>query len=156
MKPFLVVGLGNELMGDDGVGCRVAGWLAHDAGLRSRADFVVAGSDLLRVAGRFEGRERVVLIDAMLCNDEPGTVSVHEEPFDGLDRRWDDAHAPCAVQIVALLKMLAPALRDTSFTLVCIAVPELRSAPSLSARLPEIAACVREALARRVIFPPFA
>lgn len=156
MKPVLVVGLGNGLVGDDGVGCHLASRLAHDPALRGHADFVVGGSDLLRIADRCEGRERVVLIDALQCDDEPGTVSVHEEPFDGLDPEWKNAHTPSVVQIVGLLKMLSPALRGTPFTLIGIAVAELRREPSLSHHMPEITGRVREALARCVSVPPCA
>lgn len=150
MKPVLVVGLGNGLVGDDGVGCRLIERLTRDRALRRRADFAVGATDLLRLADCFTGRRAVVLIDAVLSDEEPGTVRVYEEPFEELDTEWSDAHAPSLVQSVGLLKMLSPALRGTPFWLIGVAVPELRHDAILSPRLPEIAARVRAALARRI------
>jgi hypothetical protein len=50
------------------------------------------------------------------------------------------------VESVALLKHLSPSLRRTSFTLVGIAVDALGHEASLTPRLDEIAARVREVL----------
>jgi hydrogenase maturation protease len=146
MKPILVIGLGNELMGDDCIGCRLVEWLALDDALRDGMEFIEGGSDVLSLATRMEGRERVVLIDAVLSDDEPGTVSVDEEPFEDFEVRWEHVHGPSAIQAVGLLKALAPALRATAFSLVSIAVPEIRFEDTLTARFPEIATRVRAAL----------
>ncbi|MDH3455656.1 MAG: hydrogenase maturation protease [Gemmatimonadota bacterium] len=146
MKPLLVIGLGNALVGDDGIGCRVVESLACDQGLRRRADFVVGGSDLLRWDELMEGRQRVVVIDALLSRGAPGAVAVYEEPFADIDDRWGHAHLPSAVQAVKLLKAVTPALRGTTFTLIGIAVPELRHEATLSAKVPEIADRIRRAI----------
>lgn len=149
MKPTLVIGLGNSLVGDDGIGGRLAQRLGRDRALRRRADFVDGGCDLLRLADLMEGRDAVILIDAVLSDAPPGTVSVHEEPFDDLDPGWDHAHAPSALQAVQLLKTTSPALRRTPFTLIGIAVRELRHDAVLSNRLAEIADRVRDVIRTR-------
>ena len=146
MKPVLVIGLGSELAGDDCIGCRLVEWLALDDVLRDGADFTVAGSDVLCTADRMLNRERIVLVDAMLCDAEPGTVSVLEEPFEDVDIDWRHAHAPSAVQAVELLKAAVPGLHDTHFHLIAVAVPEVRFEDMLSARFSEIAARVHDAL----------
>jgi hydrogenase maturation protease len=153
VKPILVVGLGNSLAGDDGLGGRVVEWLVRHRAIHDQADFVLGGSDLLRMAERCEGRREVVLIDALLSDDEPGTVSVFREPFDGLDGTWQHAHGPSVVQEIALLKLSSPALRATSFILIGIAVPELRHEATLLAHVPAIAARVGVALAHRISVP---
>jgi hydrogenase maturation protease len=147
VKPLLVIGLGNVLVGDDGIGCRVVERLALDDELRHIADFVVGGSDLLRWDELMEGRKRVVLIDVVLSDTEPGTVAVNEEPFSDFDDRWEHAHLPSAVQAVKLLKGVHPGLRLTTFTIVSIAVPELRHEARLSAKIPEITGLVRREIA---------
>ena len=153
VKPVLVVGLGNSLVGDDGIGGSVVEWLVRHCAIHDQADYVPGGSDLLRMANRCEGRREVVLIDALLSDAEPGTVSVFREPFDGLDGTWQHAHGPSVVQEVALLKLSSPALRTTSFVLIGIAVPELRREATLLAQLPAIAARVGVALARHISVP---
>jgi hydrogenase maturation protease len=147
VKPLLVIGLGNPLVGDDGVGCRLVRRFARDPVFRQQAEFVVGGSDLLRLSHLLEGRERVVLIDAMMDEAlEPGTVSVHDEPFDLLEDRWEHAHHPSAVQAVRLLKLTSPRLQKTAFTFIGVAVRELGHEAILMSRLPLIAAAVCDAL----------
>src|ERR1035441_1834937 len=84
MKPLLIIGLGNPLMGDDGVGALLAESLAG----RADADVLIGGTDLLRCAGEIEGRQRVILIDAVQCeaeSDVPGEITVtDEDPPEGL------------------------------------------------------------------------
>ena len=65
MKPLLVIGLGNPLMGDEGVGCHVADRLAADPRLPEHVEVISGGTDLLRYADRMEGRGRVVIVDAI-------------------------------------------------------------------------------------------
>ena len=81
----MVVGLGNDVAGDDGVGIHVATSLASK--LRGRRDVEVipmswAGFDLLDV---LRGRARAALVDAIVTGDRPpGTVvSLTEEGYGG-------------------------------------------------------------------------
>ncbi len=67
----LVIGLGNPLRGDDGVGSRVVAEL-NRRGLPERVealDMGTGGLDLLRV---LEGQRRVVIVDAADVGREPG------------------------------------------------------------------------------------
>ena len=145
MKPVLVIGLGNPLMGDDGVGCAVAERLADDGRLPDGVEAMSGGSDLLRCAGRMEGRRRVVVIDAMQDGGEPGSVQVLEESA-GLDERQDHAHHLSAVQAIRLVQMIAP----VPCTLLGISIPSAAAgtglSPMLAARMPAILDCVLQEL----------
>ena len=73
MKP-LVLGLGNPLLTDDGVGLRVA--RALRVRLMGRPDVVVQEDYWggLRLMERMVGYDRSIVIDAMRSGDEPGTI----------------------------------------------------------------------------------
>ena len=75
MKPVAVIGLGNPLMGDDGIGWHVAERLAADPRLPDGVEAIQGGTDLLRCAARIEGRRRVIVVDAVRDDAAPGTVS---------------------------------------------------------------------------------
>ncbi len=106
MKRPLVIGLGNSLMGDDGVGCRAAELLAGDPRLPAGVEVIAGGTDLLRYAVEIQGRSRIVVIDAVQSDSEPGSVQeVEPGPLD----RQEHAHHLSAAQAVALLRMLTPA-----------------------------------------------
>ena len=135
MKPRLAIGLGNPLMGDEGIGWHVARRLAADPRLPADAEAIPGGTDLLGCAGRIEGRSRVVVIDAILDDAEPGSVSVVNGD---LDERQEHAHHLSAPQAIKLLEMLTPA----RFTVLGVSVRAARLgeelSPALAARLPAI------------------
>jgi len=143
MKPLLAIGLGNPLMGDDGVGCAVAERLACDPRLPEYAEVICGGSDLLRYAGEMEGRDRIVVIDAIQSDTEPGSVEIFEGAGSGLDDRQldesqDHVHNLSAVQAIRLLEML----KSVRCTLVGISISSVTVgaglSPTLDARMPAI------------------
>lgn len=150
MRPTLVIGLGNPLAGDDGAGVRVVEGLAGDPALAERADFTLAGDDLLGAAPAMEGRRHVILVDALLGDPAAGVVEIHEEPFDGLETRSAGAHALSVPGCVTLLKRTNPAIAPARFTLIGVVVDGVRRAPTpsaaLSRRLPAVADAVRACL----------
>lgn len=71
MRPILILGLGNLLQGDDGVGCRVAQELERRA-LPDHVHVLDGGTPGLGLLNLFEGRERVIIIDAAEMGLPPG------------------------------------------------------------------------------------
>jgi hydrogenase maturation protease len=143
MKPLLIVGLGNPMMGDDGVGALVVESLAGQVD----ADTLLGGTDLLRHAGEMEGRERVILIDAME-GDVAGVITVtDEDPPEALSA---GAHALSAPAAVRLLRPLMPEVR---FTWLLMGVHSARMgeglSPELAAALPRLRERVMELAAAK-------
>jgi hydrogenase maturation protease len=152
MKPPLVIGLGNPLMGDEGIGWHVAERLAGDPRLPAGAEVVCGGTDLLRHADQMEQRRRVIVVDALRDDGEPGTVSSWEYPggtgatacqpsysqLSGLDNRQDNAHCLSAIQAIQLLRLTVP----VPITLLGISIPcaslQTGLSPELAARMPAI------------------
>ena len=69
----LVAGLGNSLMGDDGIGPAVIAKLAERA-LPSNLRIVDVGSDVSRLASWWAGESHVWLVDAVDLEGAPGTI----------------------------------------------------------------------------------
>jgi hydrogenase maturation protease len=138
MKALLAIGLGNPLMGDEGIGWHVAERLAGDARLPEHVEVICGGTDLLRYAGEMEGRRRVVLIDAIEDGSEPGAVTVFAEDFRGLEEHQEHAHHLSAIQAVGLLRLIT----STRFTLLGISISSARCdselSPPMAARMPAI------------------
>jgi hydrogenase maturation protease len=139
--PVLVLGLGNPLCGDDGIGARVAAALAADPRLPGGVEARRAGSDLLRLADALSGRRHVVLVDAILDPERCGAVNVVAD-IRSLDNYQGHAHHLSAVQSLALLRTVRPELAASAVTWVTIAVGDVRIArglsPALEAALPGI------------------
>jgi len=76
MPPTLILGLGNALLGDDGIGCRVALSLQAD-GSPPETEIDVCERGGLSLMERMLGSRRVILVDALTTGASPrGSVSV--------------------------------------------------------------------------------
>jgi len=73
MCDTIVIGLGNPLMGDDGIGIRLVNDLAVEfAG--DAVEFADAGTSGMCVLHLIAGRKKAFLIDCALMNADPGTI----------------------------------------------------------------------------------
>lgn len=68
----LVLGIGNPMMGDDGVGIRVVELLA-DRQLPSNVSVQTIGLPGWGLPSWFEGHKNVILVDAVQMGEKPGT-----------------------------------------------------------------------------------
>ena len=73
-KPF-ILGVGNLLMGDEGVGVAAIRRLEQN-GFASRAELVDGGTSGFHLLGLFRNRQRIILIDATTDGKPLGTVSL--------------------------------------------------------------------------------
>lgn len=133
----VIIGVGSILMGDDGVGVRVARELA---GREVPPDVRVVDGGLMGVDLLFELEDvgAAVIVDAAHLGAEPGTVRVlspDDMRLAGLDR-LGGAHAVGVDQVLAMLQVLGhqPELR-----LVCVQPASVGPGEGLS---PEVEAAV--------------
>jgi len=73
-KSTVVLGLGNPLMGDEGIGVYLVEQLSHFAGEYPSVDFLDAGTGGLSVLHYIEGRRKVVIIDCAFMDEAPGAI----------------------------------------------------------------------------------
>jgi hydrogenase maturation protease len=73
-KPIAVLGLGNPLMRDEGIGVSLIERLSRGADCDSLADFIDAGTRGLSVLHHIEGRRKAIFIDCALMDETPGTI----------------------------------------------------------------------------------
>jgi hydrogenase maturation protease len=126
-RPTLVIGLGNPILGDDGVGWKVVDELERRVGDgRARAGAVEL--DRMSVGGlalmeRLVGYERAILVDAVLGNDRLGTV--WSRPLQAVATRpgshLDSAHDASLAEAIEAGRALGARLPD-EITVVGIAV----------------------------------
>lgn len=76
MKPILVLGLGNRLMMDDGLGVELVEALMMKSPMDSQIEYVIGETDLDYCLDAVENREYVIVIDAVVAGKRPGEVSV--------------------------------------------------------------------------------
>lgn len=73
-NPVVVLGLGNPLMADEGIGIHLIERLMKMAAQYPGVDFVDGGTASLSVLHQIEGRRKAVFIDCALMGEEPGVL----------------------------------------------------------------------------------
>lgn len=76
--PILVLGLGNILLHDDGLGPSLLGELAKKYEHNEDVEFMDGGTQGLGLLGRIEDRQALVILDAVATGHEPGCVCLLE------------------------------------------------------------------------------
>jgi hydrogenase maturation protease len=74
----LVLGIGNLLIGDEGVGCRTVTELARRYTLPQSVECVDGGTAGFELLTMIDGKEHLILIDALRNDQQPGTVVMVE------------------------------------------------------------------------------
>lgn len=145
--PTLVLGLGNPILGDDGVGWRVVEEVARLTGGQAGSvelDYVAQGG--LSLMERMIGYRRVILVDAILTGRAPlGTV--HRFPLEALPpdvcTHSGSTHDTSLQNALRVGRAMGAQLPDT----ILIVGVEARSVFDFSEELsPEIAAAVPHAV----------
>lgn len=80
MSDLLILGIGNYLMGDEGVGVQTALAL-QKMPIADTIDVVDGGTGGFHLLEFFEVHDKVILIDATLDNNEPGTIRLIQPRF---------------------------------------------------------------------------
>lgn len=77
---ILVLGVGNYLMGDEGIGVHVIQEMAK-LSLPEKVDIIDGGTGGLTLLGYFEAYPTIIFVDATVDGKEPGSISVIEPRF---------------------------------------------------------------------------
>lgn len=151
MARRLVLGIGNVLMGDEGVGVHAIAYLQREA-WPSGVEFVDGGTGGFHLLDFLSSNEPLVMIDATLDGKPVGTVSTLRPRYASDFPRALSAH-DIGLRDLVEAAQLTGALPDVH--LVTVSIDEIRpmdmtlSAP-VQASLPAVCEAVRAALAAQV------
>lgn len=151
---IVIVGFGNSLMADDGVGPAVAAALRAN-GLPHGVRVEDGESDSLRLAALWRGEPEVWLIDALLRGAPPGTVHrlAHDELL-AVPQRHGTAHHLSLPESLRWLAIADPAMASVRYRMWGIEPAVIAPRPALSlsvlAVVPVVAAEILAAAASTV------
>lgn len=106
VPPLLVVGIGNPLLSDDGVGLQLLEKLQEKFD-NPDIEFVDGGTMGIALLGRLENRKGIIFLDAIALKATPGTVHIlsKKEIFD-IKTRQTTAHEGNAAEILKTAALL--------------------------------------------------
>lgn len=101
MKKVLIGGMGNVLLGDDGVGPYVVRLLNSQYAFEDGVEIIDLGTPALDLIDQFSGKDAVILVDCIQSEDaNPGSVQLYRK--DDLIRHRPqvrmDPHSPALVE----------------------------------------------------------
>jgi hydrogenase maturation protease len=146
---MLIVGVGNELLGDEGLGVHVArSLLQRSPPLPPHVEVMDAGTALLDILPEMARHARVFVVDAIRCGKEPGTLYRAEVDSSFLGRT--EASPPLSLHQWDLLETLrvgeALGLLPAQLTLLGAEPETISPGTSLSLRLAQAAEDIVAAL----------
>ena len=108
VKTALIGGIGNVLLGDDGVGPYVVHHLESQYSFAGNVEVADLGTPALDLTHRIVGRELVILIDSVSTDDPPGTVLAYgkEDILSVMPAQRLDPHSPALSECLLAAEML--------------------------------------------------
>ena len=143
----LILGIGNLLMGDEGVGVAAIRRLEQN-GLEGEADLLDGGTGGFHLLEAFQNHERLILVDAAADGKPPGTVSVIRPRFAS---DYPPALTAHDIGLKDLIESAALLGKTPQVDLITISIGDLSEmtlqlSQSVEAALPEVERRVRECL----------
>jgi len=146
-RPVLVLGVGNVLMRDEGMGVHAVRRLERME-FPDGVDLLDGGTGGFSLLSVFDDYEHLVIIDAALDRDAPGTVRVRRPRFASDFPRVLSAHDIGLRDLIESATLLGPLPPITLIT-VSVALDQsmgIELSPTVEAALPEVIREVRRAI----------
>ena len=132
----VVVGVGNLLLGDEGVGVHVVEALGREY-VPPYLELIDAGTALMDVLGTLRGYQRIFLVDALRAGGSPG--SVYRLAFSELRRRAERGQLTMSLHQSGLLEAAALArmqgVDPDSITIIAVEPANMEPGIELSERV---------------------
>lgn len=128
----LIVGVGNPLMGDEGIGPYVIGSLSR-LPMPEDVDIIDCGSDLLSIISHIDKPKKIIVIDAIRAGGEPGRIyRFHFDELENIKTNTGSAHQLQVVETLRLLKTACSCLSHCEITVIGIEPKVMKLSADLS------------------------
>lgn len=133
----LIVGVGNPLLGDEGIGCLVIERLSQMS-MPADVSIVDCGCDLLNLASYIDRPQRIIVIDAVRAAGKPGQIYRFDfNELDEIQTKSASAHQLRMVDALRLLKQTYRSLTCCEITIIGIEPGALGLSTELSEQVKE-------------------
>jgi len=114
VKRVLIGGIGNVLLGDDGVGPYVVHLLESEYEFDDNVEVVDLGTPALDLTHRIAGLDAVIFVDSVASDDPPGTVVLYrkEDIVRTMPAPRLDPHSPALSECLMMADMLGTSPRS--------------------------------------------
>jgi hydrogenase maturation protease len=133
----LIVGVGNPLLGDEGIGCHIVEKLSQMV-MPADVSILDCGCDLLNLASCIDKPQRIIVIDAIRAGGKPGQVCKFDlDELDTIRAKSCSAHQVRIADALRLLRQVYPHLACCKITIMGIEPGALGLGAGLSEQVNE-------------------
>ena len=135
----LILGLGNILLNDEGIGVRVVNEM-ENIDLPKNVDILDGGTGGFVLLSLFHEYNIIIIIDATLSNEEPGTIKILEPKFSSDFPKSLSTHELGMKDMIesAILLGKVPKLYLVAVTISPTQEMDMKVTPSLENHIPDI------------------
>lgn len=149
-KKILIAGIGNLLLGDEGIGVHVIRELSRKA-LPEEVELAEIGTATFELARFMQGKQKVIIVDAVLTQEPPGTISkLTQDDLEGGERKpLTHLHQYGIIEALesAALMGTRPGVVIFGITPKDYQTPSLKLTPELKKSLPRIVEAILNEIA---------
>jgi hydrogenase maturation protease len=147
-KKTLILGIGNYLMCDEGIGVHVAEQLQHEI-LPPDVEVLDGGTGGFHLLEYFENHAHVILVDATLDGREPGTIRKIKPRFATDFPPAMSTHDIGLKDMVSALQFMDKMPEIDLFVVSIASIQEqgIELTPPVKSKIPEIVQLVKESIA---------
>ena len=126
-QAIVIIGLGNVLMSDEGIGVRVAQLLHSRVDVLPNVEVIEAGTAGMSILHAIAGRQKVVLVDCAMMKEEPGAMR-RFEPGDVISNKTLPGRSLHEGDLLDILE-LSSQLGESPPVVVIFGVEPLKTGP---------------------------
>jgi hydrogenase maturation protease len=141
-KKIIIVGVGNRLLGDEGIGPHIIDKLLQTH-MPSNVEVIDCGCDLLSLTPHLNKPQKIIVIDAIRAGGKPGEI--YRLDYSELETRgvkMRSSHQVGAIDALGLLKQIYPALADCEIVIIGMEPKAIELGTGLSDKVRESVADV--------------
>jgi len=131
-KDIMVVGVGNRLLGDEGIGLYIIDNLSQMP-MPTNVNIIDCGCDLLSLMSYLNKPQKIIIIDAVCGGGKPGEIYRFDySKLPTTMHETQSGHQMKTIFILDLLKSVYPVLADSEITLIGVEPKTLELSDNLS------------------------
>ncbi len=136
-RNITIVGVGNRLLGDEGVGLHIIDKLSQIP-MPSYVNIIDCGCDLLSLMAYINEPERIIIIDAVRAGGEPGEIySLDYSTLAAMKIQMYSAHQVKTVDALRLITLVCPAMADSEIVVIGVEPKTMKLSSDLSKEVSE-------------------
>ena len=136
-KNILIVGVGNRLLGDEGVGLHIIDDLLRIP-MPPYVNIIDCGCDLLSLMSYLNKPQKIIVIDAIRAGGKPGEIYKFDySELEITETKIYSAHQVGVIDVLGLLKQICPSLANSEIIVIGIEPKVIELSADLSKEVKE-------------------